>query len=129
MINCEHISITESYIFRDEKQRANTASALRYYLNGSSRLSDIVFGAFRTFGVATFPDAGNGQGEMYAARHDAPSLQLLRSPDDKHSDQDTVDWVPAAGLEAVTRAYAKIIDGVNMVDRTQLVPPPTTTSR
>jgi peptidase M28-like protein len=129
MINCEHISITESYIFRDEKQRANTASALRYYLNGSSRLSDIVFGAFRIFGVATFPDAGNGQGEMYAARNDAPSLQLLRSPDDKHSDQDTVDWVPAAGLEAVTRAYAKIIDGVNMVDRTELVPPATTTSR
>ena len=117
------------YIFRDEKQRANTASALRYYLNGSSRLSDIMFDAFRTFGVATFPDAGNGQGEMNAAKNDAPSLQILRSPDDKHSDQDTIDWVPAVGLEAVTRAYAKIIDQVNRFERAQLLPPATATSR
>lgn len=129
MINCEHISITESYVFKDQKQRANTPSPLRYYLNGSNRLSDIVFGAFRTFGVATFPDAGEGQGEMYAARNDAPSLQILRSPDDKHSDQDTIDWVPAAGLEAVTRAYAKIIEQVNKFDRKQLIASTMTTSR
>jgi hypothetical protein len=129
MINCEHISITDSYVFRDQKLRANTPSPLRYFLNGSSRLSDIVFTALRTFGVATFPDAGEGQGEMYAARNDAPSLQILRSPDDKHSDQDTIDWVPAAGLEAVTRAYAKIIDQVNLFDLKQLNPRTKTTSR
>src|SRR4051794_28926944 len=29
LINCEHISITESYVFRDQKQRANTPSPLR----------------------------------------------------------------------------------------------------
>jgi hypothetical protein len=52
----------------------------------------------------------------------------LRSPDDKHSDQDTIDWVPAAGLEAVTRAYAKIIDQVNTFTRQQLLPSDTTTT-
>jgi hypothetical protein len=57
---------------------------------------------------------------MGSVKLDAPSLQILRSPDDKHSDQDTIDWVPAVGLEAVTRAYAKIIDQVNKVDRRQL---------
>jgi hypothetical protein len=129
MINCEHISITDSYVYRDQKMRANTASAQRYFINGSTRLSDIIFGAFKTFGVATFPDAGEGAGEMGSVKLDAPSLQILRSPDDKHSDQDTIDWVPAVGLEAVTRAYAKIIDQVNKVDRQQLLPAATTTSR
>jgi len=57
-------------------------------------------------------------------------MQILRSPDDKHSDQDTIDWVPAAGLEAVTRAHAKVIDQVNKIDRAELLPvkPKTTSS-
>lgn len=129
MINCEHVSATEAYVFRDAKQRANTFSPLRYYINGSSRLSDIMFGALRTFGVASFPDWQDGAGEMGHAKLDAPSLQVLRSPDDKHSDQDTIEWVPAAGLEAVTRAYAKIIDQVNKLERKQLLPETKTTSR
>jgi hypothetical protein len=129
MINCEHISITDSYVYRDQKLRANTPSALRYFINGSPRLNDIIFGSFKTFGVATFPDAGEGAGEMGAVKLDAPSLQILRSPDDKHSDQDTIEWVPAVGLEAVTRAYARIIDQVNKVDRKQLVTQAPTTSR
>jgi hypothetical protein len=66
---------------------------------------------------------------MGAVKQDAPSLQILRSPDDKHSDQDTNDWVPAVGLEAVTRAYAKIIDQVNKAERRQLLPQTATTDR
>jgi hypothetical protein len=66
---------------------------------------------------------------MGAVKLDAPSLQILRSPDDKHSDQDTIDWVPAVGLEAMTRAYAKIVDQVNTLDRKQLVPEAATTTR
>jgi hypothetical protein len=33
-----------------------------------------------------------------------------------HSDADTADLVPAYGIEAVTRAYLKIIDGVNRME-------------
>ena len=66
---------------------------------------------------------------MGAVKQDSPSLQILRSPDDKHSDQDTIDWVPASGLEAVTRAYSKIVDQVNKVERKQLLPRTTTTSQ
>jgi Peptidase family M28 len=130
MINLEHISVTDAYVYRDAKQRANAFSALRYYINGSRRLNDIVFGTLRTFGIASFPDWQDGAGEMMWAKTDAPSMQLLRSPDDKHSDQDTIDWVPAAGLEAMTRAHAKIIDQVNKVDRAELLPvkPKTTSS-
>jgi hypothetical protein len=121
MINCEHISATENYLFRDGTYRANAFSALRWFINGSPRLHDLVFTAFRTFGVATFPDAQEGAGEMGAVKNDAPSVQVLRSTEDKHTDEDRVDWVPAAGLEAVTRAHAKIIDEVNRLEKKDLV--------
>jgi hypothetical protein len=71
--------------------------------------------------AATFVDMQQGAGEMGAVKLDAPSLQILRSPDDKHTDMDTLEWVPASGLEAVTRAYAKIIDETNRVDRKDLL--------
>ena len=38
-----------------------------------------------------------------------------------HSDADTQDLVPAWGIEAVTRAYLKIIDSVNKMEITELV--------
>ena len=43
----------------------------------------------------------------------APSLQLIHSPEIKHTDHDVPEIVPAAGLEAVGRAYVKIIDEIN----------------
>jgi hypothetical protein len=33
-----------------------------------------------------------------------------------HSDAESADTVPWTGLESTTRAYAKIIDGVNTLD-------------
>jgi hypothetical protein len=122
MMNFEHIGATEAYIFRDAKLRANEFSAHRYYFNGSARLRDIVFGTFSKYGIATFPDLQDGAGEMGWAKDDAPSLQILRSPDDKHSDADTMDWVAAAGLEAVARSHARIIDDANKLERKDLLP-------
>ena len=122
MMNFEHIGAAEAYIFRDAKLRANEFSAHRYYFNGSPRLRDIVFGTFYKYGIATFPDLQNGQGEMNAVKEDAPAIQILRSPEDKHSDADTIDWVAAAGLEAVARAHARIIDDANKLERKDLLP-------
>jgi hypothetical protein len=53
---------------------------------------------------------------------DVPSIQIIRSPVTKHTDDDKPEWVPAAGLEAVARAYARIIDDVNKLDRKDLLP-------
>ena len=55
-------------------------------------------------------------GEMGAIFRLTPSLQLIRSPENKHTDADIPEYVPAAGLEAVGRAYAKIIDEANKLD-------------
>jgi len=41
-----------------------------------------------------------------------------------HSDQEGPDTVPWTGLESITRAYAKIIDGVNTLNLSALVRPP-----
>jgi len=49
-----------------------------------------------------------------------------------HSENDHPELVPPPGLEAVTRAFAKIVDEVNKLDRGALYPasgPMTTASR
>ena len=51
-----------------------------------------------------------------------PSMQVITSPEIKHTEQDTPDWVPAVGLEQITRAYAKIIDGLGALDRDEITP-------
>jgi hypothetical protein len=51
---------------------------------------------------------------------EAPSIQLIRAPEHKHSDLDIPDLVPSVGLEAVARAFAKIIDGVNGLSLAEL---------
>jgi hypothetical protein len=59
-------------------------------------------------------------GEMGSVARDLPSIQIIRSPEIKHTNQDIPDWVPEAGLEAVARAYAKVIDEANQLDRAAL---------
>jgi hypothetical protein len=49
-----------------------------------------------------------------------PSIQLITSPFYYHSDHDRASDVPEAGLERVARAYAKIIDQVNTLQRAEL---------
>src|SRR5262249_224595 len=49
-----------------------------------------------------------------------PSIQLITSPFYYHSDHDRASDVPEAGLERVARAYAKIVDQVNTLQRAEL---------
>ena len=53
---------------------------------------------------------------------DAPSIQVITSPEEKHTEQDTPEWVPSSGLEQIARAYARIIDELNKLDRRQILP-------
>jgi hypothetical protein len=55
----------------------------------------------------------------------ASKLELIESNEFYHSDMD-VDTVPAAGLEGIARAYAKIIDDVNRLPLSGLRAAPTT---
>jgi hypothetical protein len=85
--------------------------------------------AYQTFNVGLVGDMDpRSSGEMGIMARDLPTIQVIRSPVTKHTDQDIPEWVPAVGLEQVARAYAKIIDEVNKLDRRDILAPARTTS-
>ena len=117
MLNCEHIAPTQFVAFNTELRRTTTVSPRRWWVHGSKRLLDITLDAYRTFGVSLIGQMdGRATGEMMAIDKEAPSVQLIRSPEHKHTDADIPTLVPAAGLEAVARSFAKIVDEVNTLD-------------
>ena len=121
IINCEHTAATQNYLLGPTIRPANTATAMWWYVGGGPRLAAAAVKAFDTFGVATFaqPET-SAAGEIGPSHRLAPALQLIQSEMFFHSDAETPDTVPPAGLEATTRAYAKIIDEVNRLDLDQL---------
>jgi hypothetical protein len=130
LINAEHTASTQIYMYGYGAsggpmiRKANSPQAFWWYAGGSARFQQLVLKAFDTFGVATYeePDAYM-QGEMGDIFQLAPSVQLIEANIYYHSDHETVDMVPANGLEQSTRAYAKIIDDINKVDLRELMPP------
>ena len=117
MINCEHVSAAQTINWDTRLRRSTAVSARRWNVNGSPKLTDLVLSAYETFGVGVVGDMDpTATGEMGAIFKLTPSLQLIRSPENKHTDADIPEYVPAAGLEAVGRAYAKIIDEANKLD-------------
>ena len=130
MINCEHIAPPQFVAFNTELRLTNTVSPRRWWVHGSRHLLDMTLDAYRTFGVSVIGEMdGRATGEMMAIDKDAPSVQLIRSPEHKHTDGDVPALVPAAGLEAVARAFAKIIDQANTLDLGELRAAPKRSSR
>ena len=123
MINCEHIAAAQTLNWSTKLREATGVDPRRWWVNGSRTLFDIVLGAYRTFGVNIVGDMDpSASGEMGAIDRIAPSIQLIHSPEIKHTDHDVPEIVPAVGLEAVGRAYAKIIDGINNETISRLKP-------
>jgi hypothetical protein len=123
MINCEHVSVSDTKYWNGVLRKANIVAPRRWWINGSERLFDTVLKSYATFGVGLIADMDpNASGDMGVVAKDVPSIQIIRSPVTKHTDDDKPEWVPAAGLEAVARSYARIIDEVNKLDRRELQP-------
>jgi len=130
MINCEHVSATQTLNWGTNLRRSTAVWPRRWNVNGSAKLTDTVLAAYKTFGVGVVGDMDpTATGEMGAIFRLAPSLQVIRSPELKHTDADVPEMVPAVGLASVGRAFAKIVDEVNKLDRKVLLPEtPTTTA-
>ncbi|HYL39486.1 MAG TPA: M28 family peptidase [Bryobacteraceae bacterium] len=111
--NCEHTSQTQIYFLDNGLMTGNTMSARRWYAGGSDAFRSLVKNAFREFGVPlyTVPESSPG-GELSQLGNTAPSFHIIDHVF-YHTDLDTLDWTPASGMEAVARAYMKIMDGVN----------------
>ena len=123
MINCEHIAPTQFVQFGNEIRRTTTVSPRRWWVHGSDQVLDIVLDAYRTFGVSLVGRMDpRATGEMGQIEDLAPSIQLIRSPEHKHTDLDVPELVSGAGMEAVARAFAKIVDGVNTLALDEIVP-------
>jgi peptidase M28-like protein len=122
IVNCEHTSQVQTYLIGNSLVGSNTVSARRWFVGGSERLKAIVASSFKTFGIAIYsrPETRPG-GELGVVYTDAPSFHIIDHAI-YHTDLDRPELVPEPGLEAAVRAFAKIIDEVNRVDLSGLIP-------
>jgi hypothetical protein len=121
IVNCEHPSQTQTYRLGSGLMTSTTTSARRWFIGGSEALRRVVLSSMRTFGVAVYArPEGRPGGELQHVYKSAPSFHVIDHVF-YHSDADTADLVPAWGIEAVTRAYLKIIDSVNKMEIKELV--------
>jgi len=121
-MNVEHPAtiVTQSrprYYPGDELAWANTAMPLQWYAGGKSRpeLQKITWDAFRKFGVAAEfdPSPTPPAGDAGAFFRFLPAVSASEYHSYFHTDWETPEMVPWTGLQASTRAFAKIIDEVN----------------
>lgn len=134
MINAEHSSTVQTTVrprYYQSNSNAivwgNTYMPQQWYAGGPSRrkLETIAVDAFRQFGVSTYldPNPRPPAGDLGAFFRGVPGVATSEFYHYFHNDAETPDTVPWTGLEATTRAYAKIIDEVNMLPLTELQRP------
>ncbi|MBN9546786.1 MAG: M28 family peptidase [Alphaproteobacteria bacterium] len=116
MINAEHPAEVMTH-----GGTAGTTTAgvpLEWYAGGRPRLQKIAAEAFRQFGVPIWAEPGVRPpgGDLGRFYWFVPGV-VAQSNDfaNMHTANDSPDVVSPSGLEAVTRAYAKIIDDVNRI--------------
>jgi hypothetical protein len=123
MINLEHVAAVRTKNWGSKLRMTTGVAPMRWWVNGSRGLLDLALASFARFNVGLTADMDNGaSGEMGTVARDAPSIQVITSPEVKHTEEDTAAWVPANGLEQIARAYARIIDEMNKLDRKDIVP-------
>jgi hypothetical protein len=121
-INCEHPSTIQTYvrpryIAGDAVHWSNMYTAQQWYAGGPSRpeLAGIAVQAFKEFGVPllTEPNPRPPAGDLGRLYRFTPGVATSEFFHYFHTDRETPETVPWTGLQATTRAYAKIIDEVN----------------
>jgi hypothetical protein len=121
-INAEHPSTLQTYVRpRYEENRdlawSNAYTAQQWYAGGASRpeLQAIAVKAFADFGVPLLrePNVRPPLGDLGRLFRFTPGVATSDFHHYFHTDRETPATVPWTGLEATTRAYARIIDEVN----------------
>jgi len=127
-INAEHTSTIQTYFYGERIRRSNAYTAQLWYAGGPSRpkLQDLAIRAFREFGVSTYaePEQAPPPGDLGRFYRFVPGVDAGDFNMYFHTDGETPETVPWTGLEASTRAYARIVDGVNALDLKDLQRPP-----
>jgi hypothetical protein len=127
-INAEHTSTVQTYFYGEKIRRANTYTAQLWYAGGPSRpkLQDLAIRAFHEFGVSIYdePEPAPPPGDLGRFFRFVPGVDAGDFNMYFHTDEETPETVPWTGLEASTRAYARIIDDVNELDLKDRQRPP-----
>ena len=122
LINDEHPStiMTQTrprYYPGNEIAWANTYMPLEWYAGGKQRpeLQAIAWKAFKEFGapLELDPSPTPPASDLGAFYRYLPGIDMSEYHNYFHTDWETPETVPWTGLEASTRAFAKIIDEVN----------------
>jgi peptidase M28-like protein len=126
-INAEHTSTLQTYFYQEKIRAANTYTAMLWYAGGPSRptLQGLSVKAFRAFGVPIYaePEDAPPPGDLGRFYKFVPGVDAGDFNMYFHTDAETPETVPWTGLEATTRAYAKIIDEVNKLPLSDLQRP------
>jgi hypothetical protein len=134
VINAEHPSTIQTTVRPRYYQASdnalvwsNTHMPQQWYAGGPSRrqLETIAVNAFREFGASMYldPNPRPPAGDLGAFFRGVPGVATSEFYHYFHTDQETPDTVPWTGLEATTRAYARIIDEVNKLPLSDLQRP------
>jgi hypothetical protein len=127
LVNCEHTAQVATFLIGDTLYGSNQVSARRWFIGGSDQLKSIVMKEFKDYGMALYSrPEGRPGGELGVFFQDAPSFHIIDHTV-YHTDMDTLNAVPAAGLEQSAHVFAKIIDDVNKVEMRDLLGAPVTT--
>ena len=120
LLNCEHTAQVATFVVGGSLIASNTVSARRWFVGGSDELKHIVDRTFKQYGIALYsrPEVRPG-GELGPLSPAAPSFHIIDHTV-YHTTLDTLDAVPAYGLEQSARAFAKVIDEVNKLPLAQL---------
>lgn len=115
LFNSEHTGLKQTAI--GTNQFSNAPAIYRWYAGDSPKLLAIANQAMEAFGVPTFPESSaSPPGEIGRYYKNAPSIEIINTGYVWHSDQETADTISLTGMEAVTRAYAKVIADTDSVD-------------
>ena len=133
LINAEHTAAAQPELLGEAIRLVNNEAGFLWYGGGKERpkLQQAAISAFMQFGVPIYAEPENGVpgGEASRLYQFVPAVQASNYNMYFHSDMETPATVPAPGLAATTRAYAKIIEEVNKMElkELQLAPPAAST--
>ena len=122
LMNAEHSAHALVDHWGAALQATNSLGPFSWRVNGSAELLEIATRAFDAFGIPTWAQTGGPWGEISRLSTAGPSVNLMHAGVLLHTNVETDGAIPAAGLTATARAYAKIIDEVNQLDLSDLVP-------
>jgi hypothetical protein len=115
LINAEHTAHAAVERFGNALSTTNVQGTFIWGASGSPAAVRIAEEAYDAFGIPRRPQNSGGPGAEASrvAQFAAATTGLIHAAPFFHSDAETDATIPAYGLEATTRAYARIIDQVN----------------